>query len=134
LTRRSALRCDLDHFKTLNDTHGHAYGDLALQQVATVLLASLRGTDRAFRYGGEELVVVSPETTAAEAVLVAERIRVALESAHEVGGPKVTASFGVAELGVHGSDASSLLAAADHALRRAKDAGRNQVLTATTAA
>ena len=101
--------------------------------MATVLLANLRGTDRAFRYGGEELVVVSPETTAAEAVVVAERIRLALESAHEMGGPKVTASFGVAELGVHGADAPSLLAAADYALKRAKDGGRNQVLTATSA-
>jgi diguanylate cyclase (GGDEF)-like protein len=130
----SVIYCDLDHFKVLNDTYGHAYGDSALQQVATVLLGSLRTSDRAYRYGGEELVIIAPETRAADALALAERLRKAVEAAGDSGGPRVTASFGVAEFGTHGADPATLLAASDRALRTAKDSGRNQVVLATAPA
>ena len=126
----SVISIDLDRFKLLNDRYGHAYGDLALQQSSEALRDGVRSSDRVYRLGGEELVVLCPETAAVDAVMVAERLRVALEASAGPDAPAVTASFGVAQLLVHGRDPLELLAAADRALYAAKHAGRNRVVLA----
>lgn len=126
----SIISIDLDRFKSLNDRYGHAFGDLALQQTSQALLDGARGSERVYRLGGEELVVICPETDSAHAVILAERLRSAVEAAGGPDAPVVTASFGVAELRVHGSGPRELLAAADRALYSAKDLGRNRVVMA----
>jgi two-component system cell cycle response regulator len=129
------IMCDLDHFKHINDTFGHAVGDLVLQEFAAVLKNSVReNIDWLSRYGGEEFVIVLPETDLAGSYTVAERLRrlvadqVMVASA---GGIKVTASFGVAPLQPQGGNprqaAEALLREADRFLYQAKNAGRNLV-------
>ncbi len=130
----SVIFLDLDHFKALNDRYGHHYGDTALQQVAAALRANLRDTDRCYRLGGEELIVIAPETTSVEAARAAERLRVAIEGCAEPGSPKVTASFGVAELPSHADDGAGLVRAADRAVYAAKANGRNCVVVSEGAA
>jgi two-component system, cell cycle response regulator len=126
----SILLMDLDHFKTLNDTHGHLAGDRALQTAGSLLQRNLRRQDRAGRFGGEEFLVILPETGIAGAEALAERIRVDLEKslAEEIGiqGP-VTASFGVATFPEDGDFYESLLEHADQALYKAKAHGRNRI-------
>ncbi|MFD1701536.1 PleD family two-component system response regulator [Methylopila henanensis] len=128
----SALVVDIDHFKAVNDTHGHDVGDEVLREVARRLKASVRGIDLACRLGGEEFVVVMPETDAAVARLVAERIRGRLASepvASRVAAPlAVTASIGVATFHPEADDAAALIKRADVALYRAKREGRNRVV------
>lgn len=126
--RPSLLLCDLDHFKQLNDTHGHDAGDAALVAFADVLRASVRPEDIPARVGGEEFAVLLPDTNADEAATVAERIRTA--QARELGArPSTTVSIGVA-----GPSATpgleDLLRRADEALYAAKDAGRDTVVVA----
>jgi diguanylate cyclase (GGDEF)-like protein len=126
------LMVDLDDFKQVNDTYGHQQGDVVLAQVAGVLRDASRELDTAARYGGEELAVVLPQTDAAGAALLAERMRAAIEALHvpRVGGKgtlSVTASFGVAALPESGPDRDGLIAAADAALYAAKRAGKNRV-------
>nr|WP_269205250.1 diguanylate cyclase [Motilibacter aurantiacus] len=127
----SVCMIDLDHFKRINDTAGHAIGDEWLRRSAQAVVAGLRGSDVAYRYGGEELVVVLPETAADAALIVAERMRRAIE---EIDGPpeypKITASVGVATLTYAMRDMTDLIAAADTALYAAKSGGRNQVVAA----
>ncbi|MBN1423665.1 diguanylate cyclase [Candidatus Fermentibacteria bacterium] len=121
---------DLDHFKEVNDIHGHLVGDRVLATVATILRHTIRATDVAGRYGGEEFCVVLPETDVAGACLMAERIRVALEAIRvELPGGQVlriTGSIGVAQACSTSTDA--LIARADAALYEAKRAGRNRVV------
>lgn len=117
---------DIDHFKAVNDTHGHAAGDLVLKGVARIIRSVVEGKGEAYRYGGEEMMTLLPNHSKEEALAVAERIRRTLES-HEEQGIRVTASFGVATVGEHGNDAASLLKAADTALYDAKKRGRNLV-------
>ncbi|NHC15248.1 sensor domain-containing diguanylate cyclase [Motilibacter deserti] len=127
----SVCMIDLDHFKRINDTAGHAIGDEWLRRTADAVAAGLRGSDLAYRYGGEELVVMLPETSADAAMIVAERMRAAIEAV--VGPaeyPHVTASVGVATLSYAMRDVNELLAAADTALYAAKTAGRNRVVAA----
>lgn len=117
---------DLDRFKPINDTHGHNVGDLVLYEVAQLLQAHLRPANRLGRWGGEEFLVLLPETDLSGAVAVAERLRQALslEPIGPVG--QVTASFGVA--GARASDTpESLIARADQAMYAAKQAGGNRV-------
>jgi diguanylate cyclase (GGDEF)-like protein len=118
---------DLDHFKTLNDTHGHEAGDRALRVFAQTLRAHLRANDLACRYGGEEFLVILPETDTFDAIEIIERVRDALRAAAEHGGvPSVTASFGIA----HSDDADDfddLLRRADQALFGAKRGGRDLI-------
>lgn len=126
---------DLDHFKRLNDDFGHPFGDSVLQRVGDLLVSAVRPTDSACRYGGEEMVVVLPDTTVVDAIAVAERIRAKL--ADLVFRPRgaevtVTASFGVAELldvasRTGEASAARLLAASDEALYAAKREGRDRV-------
>jgi diguanylate cyclase (GGDEF)-like protein len=124
----SALMFDLDHFKSINDTFGHAIGDKALHLFAVTASASTRTTDIVGRFGGEEFVALLPATLA-EAKIVAERIRKGFETVGvTVAGCnlKATVSIGVAA-GQPGTDVVALLAAADAALYRAKANGRNRV-------
>ncbi len=136
----SLVLVDLDHFKGLNDRFGHPFGDLVLQQVGELIGATVRATDAACRYGGEELALILPGLTSATASRVAERVRSAiscLELAPKGEAVEVTASFGVAELcdlpgPPSGATAAALVAAADAALYRAKQQGRNRVCTASS--
>lgn len=130
------LAIDLDHFKKLNDTHGHAAGDRALMATVECLFREVRSADAVVRYGGEELVVVLVDTDLRGASDAAERIRAAIEATTidaEQGPVRVRASIGVAAFPDHGHDQASLLAAADRALYAAKTAGRNRVVAAEPA-
>jgi len=129
----SLLMMDVDHFKKFNDSLGHLAGDRVLAGVAEVLGEATRDIDTASRYGGEEFVVVLPETDLDEAVEVAERIRSSL-AARIFEGRRVTLSVGAAEFPRHGDDVQPLIAAADAALYRAKEGGRNRVMRAEVAA
>lgn len=127
----SVVLLDVDHFKSFNDSHGHAAGDLVLTKLAALLTRTLRGTDFVARYGGEEFILVLPEAKAESAAMVAERVRralaaVAFEMKDGTVLPRVTISAGVAQ---HrsGQSAAELVKEADAALYRAKDAGRNRV-------
>jgi diguanylate cyclase (GGDEF)-like protein len=127
---------DIDEFKAANDTYGHAFGDLVLQQFAGVLRDALRDVDISGRWGGEEFLIVLPGTTPEGAIEAAERIRVAFAALDlETEGRKVrmTASFGVAPF-VPGGSAHELVNAADGALYAAKRAGKNRVAAAAEAA
>jgi len=127
----SLVMIDLDHFKKFNDTHGHPAGDEALRAAAGVIGAALRPSDFAVRYGGEELMVILPDTSAELAALVAGRLCVRLQQAVIFADlrlplPHITGSFGVACMGA-GMGEQDLIAAADAALYRAKQGGRNRV-------
>jgi len=127
----SMLLLDLDHFKEYNDAYGHLSGDEALRGVAEALVAQARPNDVVARFGGEEFVVLLPDTEADAARSIAERLRQAIagtEIRDQAGGllPPVTVSIGVAEPG-DGTSAQALISAADAALYRAKQAGRNRV-------
>ena len=122
---------DLDHFKQLNDTHGHDAGDQALAAVGEALLAELRESDLPARSGGEEFAVLLPDTPLEGAVAVAEQLRRAIAAIElPFPGATLTASLGVAVLPLHAHDADGLMRAADRALYAAKRAGRNRVVTA----
>ncbi|MBE9110972.1 GGDEF domain-containing protein [Nodosilinea sp. LEGE 07298] len=122
------------HFKRFNDTHGHDAGDAVLKLVGTLLKDSVRHSDIACRYGGEEMTLILLEATLADTAARAEVIRAAISqlkmSHHGQLIDSLTASFGVACFPQHGSTGSTLIKAADAALYRAKDAGRNQVIVA----
>jgi diguanylate cyclase (GGDEF)-like protein len=127
----SLIMIDLDHFKQFNDTHGHLAGDDALRAAAGVIGTALRPSDFAVRYGGEEMMVLLPDTGRAAAAMVAGRLCERMAQAVIFKDmrsplPHVSASFGVAEL-EGGMDEQGLAAAADAALYRAKDGGRNRV-------
>ncbi len=120
----SMLMIDLDHFKAFNDTHGHSAGDQALREVANALLETARLYDRVVRYGGEEFAVILPQTTEAEALVVAERIREAVGRRNisfcgeDLG--VITTSIGLASFPKDGMDMQGLVQSADFALYQAK--------------
>lgn len=127
----SLIMIDLDHFKRFNDSHGHLAGDQALRVAAQVLSAALRPSDFAVRFGGEELMVILPDTSDSVASVVAERLCERMRAAAVFSDmrqplPHITASFGVASLAPRQDD-QGLIDAADAALYRAKNGGRNQV-------
>ena len=128
------MMVDLDHFKAINDSHGHQVGDDALRVVATVLQKELRAHDVVGRYGGEEFGVVLPETDIAAAKIVAERCRAAIAGTDIPCEPKpivVTASIGMSAFPTRGSKTvADLIRHADGALYQAKTAGRNRVVAA----
>lgn len=131
----AVLMLDVDRFKVLNDTHGHPAGDAVLRQLADVLKECTRKGDTISRFGGEEFVVILPETPRDGAQLLAERIRSATEAKKfvidEAGTTvAVTVSVGVSFFPKHGKDADALIAAADEALYRSKTGGRNRVTSA----
>ena len=135
-TPMSLILCDLDRFKSLNDTHGHPFGDEVLERAAGIL-ASGRGQDVACRYGGEEFAVIVPAARGDEAAEVAERHRARIEevSWSDRPGVRISASFGVADLGCMDGEPTpeKLIAAADAALYAAKTGGRNRVVLAEPA-
>ena len=122
----SLIMLDLDFFKLYNDTYGHLAGDQILKQVAQCIRSSIRGMDVAFRYGGEEFVVLLPETEAEQAREVAERIRKRIESEMKARGSRLTVSLGVASWPDSGVTKESLIQAADAALYEAKRTGKNR--------
>jgi diguanylate cyclase (GGDEF)-like protein len=126
----SALMLDLDHFKAVNDTHGHAAGDAVLAHVAAVLRALVRQSDVLARYGGEEFALLAPDTGIEEALLLAERLRRVVEESPVGIGEKrliITVSIGAAEASGKAPDLAALLDRADQALYSAKEGGRNRV-------
>ena len=131
----SLLLVDMDYFKSINDTHGHQVGDMALRTVASVIKASIRGSDVAARVGGEEFAVLLPDTSSAEASAVAGRVLNGLRGANVLleNGSRVSlsASIGLAG-GIPDKDESSfaLFAQADKALYQAKAAGRDRLVSA----
>jgi len=120
---------DLDHFKRLNDTYGHAAGDTALVGVAGILRGLARQSDVLARVGGEEFALLLPECTAADARMRAQEIRMAIERISANWPTPVTVSIGLAALPEHAGSGEDLMAAADVALYGAKRAGRNTVRT-----
>jgi diguanylate cyclase (GGDEF)-like protein len=116
---------DIDHFKSINDTHGHQTGDEVLKAAATMLAKMCRDFDVPARYGGEEFAVILPACSSKESLVVAERLRKSF-SESETPVP-VTASAGVATFPAHASDPEKLIAAADEALYESKRAGRDRV-------
>lgn len=126
----SVVMIDLDHFKALNDAHGHAKGDAVLRDVAVQLVGALRPSDVVSRYGGEELLVIMPGCDLTDAMLKAEVLRARIEGLAAVHGAPVSASFGVACVPDSSAGISDLVAMADSALYGAKQAGRNRVMAA----
>lgn len=128
------IMADVDHFKRINDTFGHAVGDEILRRFGEMLAKNIKGRDTAVRYGGEEFIVVLPHTRLDGAQYLGEQIRSELESKkwmhHKTGQPigKVTASFGIAQLR-NGEQSEGLLERADAKLYEAKAAGRNCVMS-----
>ncbi len=133
----SCLMIDIDHFKSVNDTHGHTIGDRVIQEVARKLLDCARATDLVARYGGEEFCLVLRDQPLAAAMEVAERVRARIErecglAVREVSGLVVTASLGVEVLSATTVLPLTLIDHADKALYRAKRAGRNRVCAYST--
>jgi diguanylate cyclase (GGDEF)-like protein len=132
--RLSLIMVDIDHFKTLNDAHGHPFGDLVLRRVADALLTCLRAGDAACRYGGDEFGLILREADAAAAAAAAERTRLAigaLDFRPAVDNPAITASLGYASNELltdpRNFTAAELIAAADAAMYGAKRGGRNRI-------
>lgn len=119
------LLLDLDHFKRVNDEHGHATGDRILQLTAEIIQRSIRRSDLVARWGGEEFVVLMPQTDMSHGIEAAERIR--RNIAEELRWAGVTTSGGIAVYPHHGMDEHSLFSHADRSLYRAKAEGRNQI-------
>jgi diguanylate cyclase len=128
----SLLMTDIDHFKRINDTYGHVFGDKVIRAVAKILKANTKGNDTVARYGGEEFVVLLPDTPLGGALALAEKIRTKIETSRvrrtdnkeEIA--RITVSFGVAGY-CAGESASDFVARADAALYASKNQGRNRV-------
>jgi diguanylate cyclase (GGDEF)-like protein len=122
----SLIMFDIDHFKEVNDTHGHAEGDAVLRELADVLRMEVRRIDTAARYGGEEFAVILPEVGKEDAYIFAERLRTNVQKAFKEGNIPITISLGIATA-VAGDDLTteSLIKMADGKLYEAKESGRN---------
>jgi len=132
-TPLSIVLIDVDYFKTINDRFGHLAGDVVLKEISKIFTQSLRPYDSVGRYGGEEFLLVLPNCDLESALIRAEHLRKALESAQIVDGKTtlhVTASFGVASPMVAQGETAGVIRAADTALYRAKSGGRNRVVQA----
>jgi diguanylate cyclase (GGDEF)-like protein len=123
----SLILLDIDHFKRVNDTHGHDAGDAALRILAGALREEVRGVDTAARYGGEEFAIILPQAGPEGALVVAERLRSRIERTEVPGVGCITASLGVATFPLDASSRELLVTSADRALYQAKRSGRNQV-------
>ncbi|HYA37340.1 MAG TPA: GGDEF domain-containing protein [Candidatus Methylomirabilis sp.] len=135
-TPLSVLLMDVDRFKRINDTHGHPIGDIVLKGLARVIVNTAQVTDIVARYGGEEIIVLAPNTPRKTAQNLAERLRVKIETASfaipdqagkRTAALRVTVSIGVACYGPDIRDPRALIRRADEALYEAKGAGRNRV-------
>lgn len=132
-TPLSVILADVDHFKKINDTFGHPVGDLVLKEIAAIFTRSVRTYDWVGRYGGEEFLLILPGTGMDDAIIRAEQLRRAVQSAHILDGEQileVTASFGVASGFRRDSEAEAVIRTVDAALYRAKNCGRNCVIAA----
>ncbi len=133
----AVVMLDIDHFKRVNDTYGHDAGDTVLRELATLFKAHIRGSDIACRYGGEEFILILPETTLDNTLKRMEELRFEIKHhaiSHEgtlIG--HITVSFGVTIFPEHGENGKNLLKAADEALYRAKHAGRDRIMIANKA-
>lgn len=131
----SVLFLDMDHFKNVNDTHGHLIGSRLLYEVGQEIKRTLRESDITFRYGGDEFLIILAHTGLEDAVVVAERIRVQVEKkrflARDGLDIRLTASIGVATVPDHATTKAQIMKAADEALYGVKKAVRNRVLAAT---
>ncbi len=132
VTTLCCIMCDIDCFKHINDNYGHIVGDLALQEVAKILLAGIRQEDLICRYGGEEFCIMLRDMSITQAVAVAERLRTEIQahagrSVRTTQTLNITSSFGVAVLAPDATDLSALIDHADRALYVSKKAGRNRV-------
>jgi len=129
----SLIMSDIDHFKSFNDTYGHQQGDIVLIETAKIFRLSVREVDIPARYGGEEFAIILPETDIKQAKEIAENLRKRIE-AHEYpakeGKLKVTISLGVSTYPAHAAEKELLIKAADQALYKAKESGRNRVVCA----
>jgi diguanylate cyclase (GGDEF)-like protein len=123
----TAVLLDLDRFKEVNDRHGHESGDRALAMVGSIITSTIRASDFAARFGGEEFLVLLPDTDRDAALLVAEKLRSEIEHAELVGIGSITASLGLAVLPTDAGEPEELLRKADRALYTAKESGRNRV-------
>lgn len=117
---------DIDNFKKLNDTKGHVFGDRVLTEVAHTITSAIRGLDAVGRYGGEEFLVIFPNTRKSNAMVVAERIRESVEKLDFGDGVKVTISGGIKDY--QGEEMTTFIDKADKNLYRAKDEGRNRIV------
>jgi two-component system, cell cycle response regulator len=122
-----AIMIDLDHFKNINDTYGHQKGDDVLRVVSKIIKESIRASDFAVRYGGEEFVIIAPSTILKDAKTVAEKLRKVIQKTVIIEGLTVTASFGIAEFRMDDT-AESILIRADELLYSAKKSGRNCIV------
>jgi len=125
------IMLDLDHFKKINDVYGHEVGDRILKQFAKTVTQSMRETNLTARLGGEEFVVLLPDTGAQACQVVAERIRMAIAhmsmpQVNEKPLPQITVSLGIAVYPEHGGTLEEMFQASDHALYESKRAGRNR--------
>lgn len=127
----SLIILDIDHFKHINDTLGHLAGDEALKAISVLLKQETRASDLVIRYGGEEFIVILPQSSIDETEDTAEKLRKAVEALDipALGGESITISLGVAMLG-KGEDKNGIINRADNALYRAKEEGRNRVCRA----
>jgi diguanylate cyclase (GGDEF)-like protein len=120
---------DIDHFKSINDTYGHDVGDAVLCEISQLVRENMRGTDSLARWGGEEFMVLSRQTSMQRARRLAERLRLAVAEFPFTDVPRqITSSFGVAVL-TTGETTDDLIKRVDLALYEAKDTGRNRVVT-----
>ncbi|WP_434686223.1 GGDEF domain-containing protein [Pseudanabaena minima] len=121
---------DVDFFKRVNDVYGHDAGDIVLMHLAQILQTKMRQIDSASRWGGEEFLILLPDTTLNQAKEIAERLRYYVETNPTPSNIQITISLGIAVIRQHGNSLESLITAADHALYAAKRNGRNQVAIA----
>jgi diguanylate cyclase (GGDEF)-like protein len=128
----AVLMADIDHFKRINDTYGHLAGDAVLRKTAQRITASIRQYDSVGRYGGEEFLIVSPGCSLADAAYLAERLRQSVcEKFIDASGREINVSVSLGVAATSGMNQSSqLLCAADEALYRAKNGGRNRIVAA----
>lgn len=126
-TPLSIIMLDIDHFKLVNDNHGHLTGDSVLEKLASILVENTRSVDVPGRWGGEEFIIIAPSVNSTEALILANKLRLAIETTEFPLVKHITASFGVACF-QPGDNISSLLDRADKALYGAKQGGRNQVV------
>jgi len=125
----TCLMLDLDRFKRINDTHGHQFGDKALQRIAQVVSGLCRTNDHLGRYGGEEFLMILPETHIDGAIMLAERVRLVVAETHlDRHAERVTISIGVSEWHDDEGSSNTLISDADRALLEAKSSGRNHVV------
>jgi two-component system cell cycle response regulator len=129
----SCLLLDIDHFKMVNDTHGHPMGDKVLAEVGAAITATIRNTDLGGRYGGEEFMIIAPETSQKQALILGERLRraISFRTSQDPNLPPVTVSIGVASTETACATLDDLVHRTDEALYTAKREGRDRVVAAT---